>query len=372
MNDKNALIISGVSWDSPWQRHHIISSRLLKSGYNVDFVENIISSSLSFNNIKRKIKQIVVSKDKSKINIENDNEGIRIIKVTNPPPSTITSFLDRKSIIKILSKTQIHYDLVILYIPRKLTLNLLHQISYSKLIYDCVRDFTLWPDISHQVTVCEPKIIDIASEIWCDSYWLENKLNSYINNFQVDKKVIKILPTLPLDIFEKINSINFRIKKIKNITYFGSLSNHVDIETLEWLHKKGFKIHFIGKSDIRIPDFIIDHGYITSQTKLFDRIVAISEAVIIPYLGNMNGVIPSKLMLALATGKPVFISSFYDSIRVAATTELNSQLFCYKKKEEILININKIEKSHNNIEEKFLNCIKFMNNHLENKFDEIF
>lgn len=371
MNTKNALIISGVNWDSPWQRHHIISSRLLESGYNVDFIESITSSSLSFKNIKRKINNLLASK----VVFKNNNAGVRLIKTPVSPPSSITNILDRITINLILSKTKKHYDIVIIYIPRKLTFDLLQQLNYSKLIYDCVRDFSTWPDISKQVVSYESNIISIANEIWCDSYWLEKKISTFIDNKGIVKKVTKILPTIPKEIFDKIEYNNFHIGEIKRITYFGSLSNHVDITALKFLYDNGFLINFIGKSDIKVPDFIIEHDYVTSQLELFEKIIAISDAIIIPYLGNMNGVIPSKLMLSLATGKPVFISSFYDSDYLASLNLLPDQLFCYKRKDEILIKINEIlavESTHHIIEKKQLNCLAFLENNCEETFDDIF
>jgi hypothetical protein len=110
---------------------------------------------------------------------------------------------------------------------------------------------------------------------------------------------------------------------IKNITYVGQISDHIDINVLKALKDAGYVIHHFGNSTLKTTDIVISHGFMSSPTELAKSILDHSDALIIPYKGNMDGVIPAKLFECLATGLPVFVSSFYDA------RKLNHMLYVY-------------------------------------------
>ena len=117
---------------------------------------------------------------------------------------------------------------------------------------------------------------------------------------------------------------------------------------------KKYKLHIIGNSKLKLDFEYIDHGFISDKKKLALELSSL-DAIIIPYIGNMDGVIPAKLMESLASRKPVFISSFYDSDKMSdycyvyhSIDELMAFLKNYKKNDKK----DCLEMVKNNTEEK--------------------
>ena len=327
---KKALILSGIAWDSPWQRHQILSTFLACKGYEVDFVESVKSASLKLTKVINKIKENSNKRGFSKRN--QKHFYVNLIKSINPPAGImcLDVFFARKAV----ESLRYDYDLVVVYIPRSYTLEILSGIKYKRLIYDCVRDFEHWGGYCNDIIVSERILLKKADNVFCDSYWLKDKLKEY--------NPIQILPTIPSDL--KIANINsFKVKVITSVVYFGTFSNHVCADTLEFLNSFGIKVGFIGQQNSLVPKCVKNHDYIPEQNKLVNYISNNFDAVIIPYKGNMDGVIPSKILLALTTGKPVIISRFHDSMVLANTPGFSESVYVYDRFEDILDIIRLIE-----------------------------
>lgn len=357
---KKALILSGVKWNSPWQRHHIIAKSLVDCNYQVDFVEGIVSSKLT----KNKILSIIKKKYSKSIGSNPTLKNLKIIKTLPAPRIALLEFLYKKNISKnILGE----YDIIITYIPRKEIIDLLNEISYKKLVYDCVRDFENWKDVDPSILESEAVLIKKSDEIWCDSFWLEEKLSQ-----KTEKFINRIYPTIPKFLIDGIDKKNFKRKgKVKNILYFGTISEHVDISVFVYLASLGYEILFIGISDIKLPDFIINLGYISDQKELLSRISEISDLIIIPYKGNMDGVVPSKLNLCLASGKPLVISNFFDSRKISNEKLLKNSIYIYSDKSEIIEIIDRIN-NFNEFQKRISNVTEFLKYNAESKFKDIF
>lgn len=355
---KKALIFSGVKWNAPWQRHHIITKSLLESNYKVDFVEGVISSKITKEKILAKInkpKNQHISSNPTPINL-------KIIKSLPTPHLKILEYFYTKNI---LSQIELYYDLVIIYIPRKEILNILNKIKYKKLIYDCVRDFENWHDVDKQVLDSENHLIKISNEIWCDSYWLEEKLSKKINT-----KIRRIYPTIPKNLLLQINDETFISKnRIKNILYFGTISDHVDLSVFTHLNDLGYSLYFIGTSEKELPSFFNCLGYISNQNELLLKISSICDAIIIPYKGNMDGVVPSKINICLASGKPIIISDFFDSKIISKNKLLSDSIYTYNNKSEIQSLIHKIQ-TRKNSKKRIQDVKYFLNENIESKFKE--
>ena len=85
-----------------------------------------------------------------------------------------------------------------------------------------------------------------------------------------------------------------------------------------------------------------------------------SDAIIIPYKGNMNGVIPAKMFESLATFKPVYVSSFYDS------NVLKKYIYVFENYDNLEYMIKNF--NYNEFQEKILNIKKLLNK--EESFDQ--
>ncbi|MCK9792121.1 hypothetical protein M1S95_23420, partial [Providencia rettgeri] len=98
------------------------------------------------------------------------------------------------------------------------------------------------------------------------------------------------------------------INEIKSICYFGSISKHIDISLFEKILERNIDIYFWGvvDKDITLPNSIKIMGYESDQNILAKKILEKSDAIIIPYIGNMDGVFPAKLILSISMEIPIF------------------------------------------------------------------
>lgn len=370
---KKALILSGVHWDSPWQRHHIVSERLVEAGYSVDFVGGIITSKFTLKKLIKKL-FIMFFAMINKVDGRHRNRSIvNVISAFYFPPGICSLLFDSVSKKMLLRQISSSYDLVVVYTPRRLTYNLLKEISCQKVVYDCVRDFSVWEDIGQEVCRFELRLLSIVDAVWCDSNWIERKLTCQLNGLGRELGVNKIYPTLPREIFNSMSREMFHHPNIKSVLYFGSFSDHVDIKAFDVIHSLGYEINFIGVSDVEIPCYINKFGYTESQSDLFKKIIDLSEVIIIPYSGNMDGVIPSKLMLSLASGRKVVISSFYDSRCLVENPELFGSLFVYESYADLVSIFSSIGDSEPVEQDIRYERVKgFLTANLVDRFDKFF
>lgn len=331
---KKALLLTGIYWESPWQRHQQFASYLSKLGYEVYFVEHIVSSKFSLRRILEIIKSKklngVTEKQKMPANIHLVNMGF-----INPGKGffALVNYFKVKKMNKIFGKK---YDIVINYLPINTTRFILNDIHSKKVIYDCVRNFIDWGSYYKSVHKEEKRLCNIVDAIFCDSYYLKNKFS------ELKIPVMQFLPIANEDWLK--GCIRKRsVIKIKKIGYFGTIGEHVDTDVFQLLIKLGYEIHFWGVISCDINMKIYKHGYVTDLKFLASQIMDTVDAIIIPYRGNMDGVMPAKLLQALSTGLPVFCSDFYDS------RSLSEYLYVYKKKGaliELIRNYNLAQ--HNN------------------------
>lgn len=320
---KKALIVSGVSWNETWQRHQTNASILAEFGYEVDYINGVKTSALTFKNIISKIKSKFGFRNKKTCIVNNKlDNNIKLIPSYFIPPTGKLSKLINCKIYNLLYKNKLlsnNYDLVIYYVPID-SYKEINKISHYR-IYDCVRAFKLWGGYHNSLYDNEHAICESADEIMCDSYYIKEK---YLSNYNVKQLI-------PYNEYKdnKVKRTNSSI--IKRICYFGSVSNHIDVELLNLLSEK-YQVNIWGKIDSKIDmsGNIKYHGYISDQSELFEDIKRNSDMILIPYKGNMDGVFPAKLIASFALNIPVFTSEYYDSIR------MSDLLYVYTDKDDLL------------------------------------
>lgn len=329
---KKALILSGIYWNSSIQRHHIISKFLFELGYEVYFIEAIPSSVFSLKKLLMRLKKIKKEKKEKKV----DLNGIFLKNYNFLNPVLLFKLYNTYKINRLRKEVGEEIDLVINYLPISTTLEIMKRIKFKKVVYDCVRDFEIWGGYPKSIMKLEKEIVKKSHFILVDSFYLKKKLTSKYGN----KKIIQILPTLDIKSYEILEKSSERkIKKIKKIVYFGSIADHLDIDLLNNLSKK-YEIHIIGEiyTTKTISKDIVIHEFQTNLIDLSNLIYSIADALIIPYLNKLDGVIPAKLMQCLATQLPIFINEFYDSLI------LQDYLYVYKNQENLCFQIENFEK----------------------------
>ena len=326
-----AIILSGIPWNSTWQRHHKISKWLKDLGYEVTFIEAIPSSKFT---LKK-----VISKLKGKINSSTKINNKKVVKVINGhfyPSNSYFNLLNKNKVNKLIKKIGCDFDLIVNYLPIYTTKKIIEKVDYKFLIYDCVRDFSNWGGYPKSVIKYEKMLKNKSNLILTDSYYLTEKLDGY-----------QILPSLSNGQYQVFKN-KTRPDIIKKIVYFGGIGNHIDIDVLKELSKK-YEIHLIGKYGVKLDFDYIDHGYFNDPIELAKEIIKY-DAIIIPYKGNMDGVIPAKFVESIGSNLPVFINSFYDS------EKLKDICYVYKDINDLLEQIKNYDKKdfNQNIIDKFI------------------
>lgn len=341
---KRALILAGIPWNTTIQRHHNFAFFLESLGYEVFFIESIPSSKFTIKKLIERIKKVNLSKEnKPKVNASKIN--IQSERFINPMAGIFWT-INKFQVKKLVNTIGNEFDVVINYLPINTTNYILESIKSDNIIYDCVRDFENWGGYPKNISDYEKKVILKSNVVTTDSYYLTNK----IKNRYKDKKCVQILPTID----EKQIAVLRKGKvkdKIKNILYFGTVGSHLDIDIFDQLIQDGYNIHIIGEiyPGLKLNEGVIHHGFVSDLEMLAKKIVEHADAIIIPYKGNMDGVIPAKLMQCIATGLPIFINRFYDS------EVLEKYLYVYKNYTELEDKIKGYSKDkHNEIKKDMI------------------
>lgn len=324
---KKVLILSGISWNSTYQRHQKIANYFGKKNCEVYFIEDIISSKITI----LKILNFLFYKFKNICQIKKENQknkNVRLIKKKFINPQGMLNYYNYIVVKKILLEIGNSFDIVINYLPIETTRYILKNINYKILVYDCVRDFQNWGGYPNNLVKIEQNLIKNSNFILVDSFYLYKKMSE----LKLGKKVLQILPTLTLNEYSFYKKYKKEVIQIKKLTYFGTIdSRSLDLDILNKLARY-FEINLIGKIEgrINLNKNIKIREYISNLEELAIKVMEISDAIILPYSEKMDGVIPAKTVQTLATGLPVFIKEFYDS------KKLNEYWYTYKNFDELL------------------------------------
>lgn len=306
---KKALVISGISWNSAYQRHQLNSNLLASYGFDVDFLEACKTSKVTAVKLFRVLLRLAgnrFSGGSSKSYVNNNSNNINVISSKFLPPGGWSTFINyfifKFQLKKLLSKK---YDLVLIYVPSDHFKFI--DFKDSIVVYDCVRAFRVWGGYHKNLYLNEEYLTKKSDAVICDSFYIKNE---YFKSFTESVKPIQLLPPIEVPF-----SPGRHTGRIKNIGYFGSISEHIDIDLFRTLLDNGYIVHFWGQDpDSLLPAGVIEHGYVAEQTELLDSIVSHCDSLVIPYKNIADGVYPAKLGISLASKLPVFCSSFYDSI----------------------------------------------------------
>lgn len=347
---KKVLIISGIRWCDTYQRHHIIANMFLKKGYDVCFLEGVPSSKFTINKALYHLSSLLKRTNQKRLKKKKIN-NLETIHLPFLNPEFV---FFNKIIFHIYLNTFKNVDMVYTFLPIPLVKNILKLNNKAKLIYDCVRDFESWGGYSNALLREEKKIINLSDSLFVDSFYILHKNRKH--------SPTQFLPSISDELYmEFSNKEVVVVDRIKNIAYFGTLDIHMDVELLLKCMNNGFKIHFFGLKKIVINhENFIDHGFYTNIERLLNDICFYADATLIPYIGNMNGVIPAKLMQSLLLPIPVFCSSFYDS------EELNDYLYVYKTHEDFFRQLERF--SFEEFCDRRLKILDFVCDNLESKF----
>ncbi|ERM59221.1 hypothetical protein M565_ctg4P516 [Vibrio cyclitrophicus FF75] len=234
---KRVLILSGVNWNATFQRHHKVAAFFSDDGYDVDFVSGIKSTSLfTLRRWYSYLKSKFSTKRRPHSNPYPSSDFVEY-SCFNVPHATCLNNLSAKILCGKMRYDS--YNYIIVYIPCSFTNYLLSLVSTDHLVYDCVRNFSDWPDISNNVILNEKDLLLRASTILVDSYYLRDRL------IKEHKNVVQILPSVS-DISLSKYECNPMKKKITKLAFFGTISSHFDLNILKVLESKSIELLFWG------------------------------------------------------------------------------------------------------------------------------
>ena len=300
---KAVLIISGINWNSPIQRHHQFAHYFCKRGFDVDFLEGMKTSKIGLQSLRRAWLNRRTSNN-SRVNLLPN--GLRIVSMKIMPPSRMSKSVN--NFLFFLQRTMLRkrYDLIVTFVPVDIV-PWVRVYTKGVIWYDCVRAFKIWGGYSSALYENEKELIQAADIFTCDSF--------FIKEVYADSVVDGSSPNQIIPPFPDFDSIAPLSRKPIRIGYFGSLGEHVDLNLFNILAQRGFELHYWGSDEP--PSFVKNHGYFELEETLLNSLVSTVDILLIPYLSNVDGVYPAKLNQALSTGLPVFSSRFYDSVRMS-------------------------------------------------------
>ena len=169
---KKVIILSGIKWNDTLQRHQMLAKWFSEYGYEVIFVEGIMSSSFSLRKLWRRLK-----KDRGdRKNIKNNTGDIRVY--TSPlinPNRGVFEVYNKYKIRKMLKEIPCSCELVVSYLPIRTANEILNHINFKALIYYCVRAFENWGGYPKDLLKQESELSRNANRIWVDSFYLKKK-----------------------------------------------------------------------------------------------------------------------------------------------------------------------------------------------------
>jgi len=315
----NFIIISNIEWGFLKQRHQFLAEKLAEKGNNVIFVESSAKRNPTLNDLPRiflRLEKLIsrrINYGKQLNGYGQINPDITKVKVITPIvfPSTfkIFRFFNKVFFIKFLVKqikNQIDHNHpihIITYLPSSTSLQIISSFDARTVIYDCVSNFEAVIGMPRDTSKIEKYLVKNADVVLTDCDFLFEKHVS-------EAKRIKLLePGVDFELFKELHVFS-KNKKIKNICYYGLISDKIDFSLLDDLANNGLNLFMIGpmKKGIRLPTYI---NYIPAVKvdELPERLKEF-DALIIPYIKNefMKGVIPAKFFECLATGLPVIVT----------------------------------------------------------------
>lgn len=298
-------MLTGICWEETFQRHQQFALYLKKNGYEVIFAERIPSSRFSIS----KLIHVLRSRRKSYKRTENNNyDNILLVNYHFlNPENGMFKLVNKFKVEKFINENGTDYDIVINYLPINTTRMIIEKLNYRYLIYDCVRNFEEFGGYRKDIIEEEKYIVSISDKVFTDSFYLTNKM------MKIKSSVIQFLPIANSDWIK--GCIPKKLKSINDIAYFGTVRDeYLNVEILKELSLSGFNIHIWGIVSTKVSFNFINHGFESVLESLARQITTTCDAIILPYSGNVDGVIPAKLVQSLCTCLPVFCTKFYDSV----------------------------------------------------------
>ncbi|MDQ1911634.1 hypothetical protein RAC89_14580 [Paenibacillus sp. GD4] len=321
----------------------------LSKDYNVIYLENT-----GFRNPKVKDWKRIISifkKNNKYVNPKPSN--LVVVKPVIFPPNGIIFRLLNKYIFipllirKIKSLGFNERDIAFIYLPSFTSIELLRQLSPSKVIFDCVANFSDHNEKPKDYDRIISQLMKIVDTVITDSNLLYTQYNNMHHNVH--------------QLHQGVNTEKFKyqepyINEFRSICFFGAIDDRIDWGYMDILEQNGVKVDLIGAvKSANIPNRYTIKGPF-KQDELFCEINKY-DAFIIPYkLSSFaDGIIPAKIFECLAIGKPLLAS------RLPSLEPYNDVIYLCETPEDFKNAFNNLKNTENEEKRKRRRLIAEMN-----------
>ena len=305
------VMLSGIRWDFLWQRHQILASKLAERGHPTVFVETTgLSTPRPAPGLARKLLSRLRHSVAGSGSPRSTPENLRVYyPLAAPPTARAFRTLNRRAfvprIVRDLRRLAGDNPAVIAYPPTRTTLDILRELSPSRLLYDCSDNYEGFPGAPADIARTERELLALADTVSCTSEFLLQKVrparpDAYLSGPGVDFEAFGALAGEP-------------VSEVRTVCFFGHVGERLDLDALRAVARAGYTLRLMGETDaagerlLREPG--VDYRGAVAHEEL-PRELAGVDAFVLPYRIDAltRGINPAKIYECLATGRPVVAS----------------------------------------------------------------
>jgi glycosyltransferase involved in cell wall biosynthesis len=315
------VLLSGIRWDFLWQRHQEIATRLAARGHPTVFVETTGLSNPRpgpelFSKLVLRLSRSVFPVESGPQPLASGNLSIYSPLVA-PPTAKVFRRINRRvlvpGVVRDLRRIAGSFGTdpaVIAYPPTRTTLDLVRNLSPSRLLYDCSDDYENFPGVSSDLPDTERELLRRADAVSCTSGFLLEKVrpvrpDAFLCGPGVD--------------FERFNALakeavtEREVQRGQTVCFFGHVGERLDLSALRTIARAGFTVRLVGEIE-RGARWLLSEPGVDYRGPVphpeLPRALSGVDAFVLPYrlTGPGRGISPAKTYECLATGRPVVAS----------------------------------------------------------------
>ena len=305
------VLLSGIRWDFLWQRHQILASKLAERGHPTIFVETTgLSNPRPAPGLARKLlsrlRHSVAGGGSPRAAPENPRVYSPIVA---PPTARAFRALNRSVFVPRIARDlrELAGDnlAAIAYPPTRTTLDILRELSPSRLLYDCSDNYEGFPGAPADIAHTERELLAMADAVSCTSEFLLEKVrpvrpDAYLSGPGVDFEAFGALSSEP-------------VGEVRTVCFFGHIGGRLDLDALRAVARAGYTLRLIGEMDAAGEKLLREPGVEYRGAVAHEdlpRELAGVDAFVLPYRIDAltRGINPAKIHECLATGRPVIAS----------------------------------------------------------------
>lgn len=312
MKMKKIVIFSEIKWNFLEQRHQLIAKHMSESGWSVFFIERIPSRVPGLFEVFKIAFQIIknLSKKKSYPHPEN----IKLVKSFYLPPKNVIFRAINDLLSKFFYSKLCENGIAYSFTPTSASIiKYMHKYNFQ-VCFDIVHNWweiPWWGQNQHSLT---NYLVQNATFVICDSAALTVKLRERFN-----REISIVTPGVDESWLEPDRSSKLIEKCEPNsVAFFGNLRGNSDIDLVNNLIERGYKLNLYGLIDDEIKQELkgnyIFHGQ-KDRISLFKELLRY-DFILLPYIDNefSSYISPAKYFECLAVGSPIITRANFNHL----------------------------------------------------------